>query len=282
TELYDLIAKSEGRTLTIDVRREGQVKSFVVTPEAVPLAGEPGEVRYRIGVEEAAPLVTNVMENSPAQAGGLQAGDRVVRINGQPIYTWMEMVLIVRDHPKTPLHIQVRRGEALVDLTVTPKGESATVDGKKVEIGKVGIAGPGRSMIRLSTPLLSPLHGLLATLSWTELTVVGLYKMIAGEISTKNIGGPITIASISGEAGEQGPSSVIFLIAILSINLGVLNLLPIPILDGGHLLFFTIEAILRRPLGDRQRAIAQQVGLLLLVGIMLFAFWNDIQRLIAG
>jgi regulator of sigma E protease len=105
--------------------------------------------------------------------------------------------------------------------------------------------------------------------------------MIAGEISSKNIGGPLTIANISGEAAAQGVSSVVFLIAILSINLGVLNLLPIPILDGGHLLFFSIEAILRKPLGERQREIAQQVGLLLLVGIMVFAFWNDIERLIA-
>ena len=105
--------------------------------------------------------------------------------------------------------------------------------------------------------------------------------MLTGEISSKNIGGPLTIASISGEAATQGPSSLVFLIAILSINLGVLNLLPIPILDGGHLLFFAIEAVLRKPLGDRQREIAQQVGLLLLVGIMVFAFWNDIERLIS-
>jgi len=86
---------------------------------------------------------------------------------------------------------------------------------------------------------------------------------------------------MSGEAAAQGASSVVFLIAILSINLGVLNLLPIPILDGGHLLFFAIEAILRKPLGERQREIAQQVGLLLLVSIMVFAFWNDIERLIS-
>jgi len=109
--------------------------------------------------------------------------------------------------------------------------------------------------------------------------VVGLYKMIVGDISSKNIGGPLTIAKISGEAASQGPANVIFLIALLSINLGVLNLLPIPILDGGHLLFFLIEGILRKPLGERQREFAQQVGLVLLVGVMIFAFWNDIDRI---
>ena len=124
-------------------------------------------------------------------------------------------------------------------------------------------------------------HGLEATWGWTELTAVGLYKMVVGDISSKNIGGPLTIAKTAGDAAEQGTSSLVFLMAMLSINLGVLNLLPIPILDGGHLLFFFIEAIRRKPLEDRQRELAQQVGLVLLVGIMIFAFWNDIERLIS-
>ena len=153
------------------------------------------------------------------------------------------------------------------------------VNGKSVEVGKIGISGPGRSLVKASSPLFSLYHGLEATWGWTELTAVGIYKMIVGDISSKNIGGPLTIANISGEAASQGASSVVFLIAILSINLGVLNLLPIPILDGGHLFFFLIEAILRKPLGERQRELAQQVGLVLLVGIMIFAFWNDLERL---
>ncbi len=186
-----------------------------------------------------------------------------------------------RDNPNRPLRFQVRRDGALLTLTVTPVPEKAVVDGKPVEVGKIGISGPGRSVVRAANPLVAILRGAEATWGWTELTVVGIYKMLAGEISSKNIGGPLTIANISGEAAAQGTSSVVFLIAILSINLGVLNLLPIPILDGGHLLFFVIEAVLRRPLGERQREIAQQVGLLLLVGIMVFAFWNDIERLIS-
>ena len=96
---------------------------------------------------------------------------------------------------------------------------------------------------------------------------------------TNQVTGPLTIANISGEAASQGASSVVFLIGILSINLGVLNLLPIPILDGGHLLFFLIEGILRKPLGERQRELAQQVGLVLLVGVMIFPFWNDLERI---
>ncbi len=282
TDLLDAIARSNGKTLTLDVRRGKEIKTFVVAPTKTTLkAGDQSEEIYRIGIEETPPVVTGVVAGSPAMEAGFKSGDRVVRISGEDIFTWSQMTTHVRDSANRPLPVQVERDGMLVDLTVIPAAEQATVNGQQTEIGKIGISGPGRSMIRVSTPLLAAWHGLQATWGWTELTVVGLYKMLAGEISSKNIGGPLTIASISGQAGAQGVSSLIFLISILSINLGVLNLLPIPILDGGHLLFFTIEAIIRRPLGDRQREIAQQVGLLLLVGIMLFAFWNDIERLIS-
>ena len=282
TELYDAVAKSTGRPLTLDVRRGGQVKTLVVTPSAATVQENGKDVTvYSLGIEETAPVVTAVMHGSPAMAAGFKEGDRVVAIDGQAIHSWSQMTGIVKDSPNRPLKVEVSRDGRVVALTVTPAMERVVVNGKPVEIGKIGVSGPGRSVIRSSNPLLAVWHGVEATWGWTELTVVGIYKMIAGEISSKNIGGPLTIASISGEAGTQGLSSLVFLIAILSINLGVLNLLPIPILDGGHLLFFLIEAVLRKPLGDRQRELAQQVGLLLLVCIMVFAFWNDIERLIA-
>jgi regulator of sigma E protease len=189
------------------------------------------------------------------------------------------MTGIVKESPDRQLQVEVLREGRRVSLTVTPAVEKAMVNGQSVEVGKIGISGPGRSIMRSSTPLLSLYDGLGATWGWTELTAIGLYKMVVGDISSKNIGGPLTIANISGEAAAQGASSVVFLIAILSINLGVLNLLPIPILDGGHLLFFLIEGILRKPLGERQREIAQQAGLVLLVGVMIFAFWNDLERI---
>ncbi|MGH7229812.1 MAG: RIP metalloprotease RseP, partial [Nitrospiraceae bacterium] len=279
SELADFVAKSNGKPLTIDVRRAGQVRTLVVTPGAMP-GHEKDETAYSIGIEETAPVITAVMAGSPAMAAGFRDGDRVLSIEGQPIRTWGQMTTFVKESPGRPLHFEVTRDGQPLSLTVTPSAEKAVVDGKPVEIGKIGISGPGRSVIRSSGPFMAVFHGLEATWGWTELTLVGIYKMVVGEISRSNIGGPLTIASISGEAASQGASSVVFLIAILSINLGVLNLLPIPILDGGHLLFFGIEAILRKPLRERQREIAQQVGLLLLVGIMVFAFWNDIDRII--
>lgn len=282
TELYEAVAKSNGRPLTLDVRRGDQVKTLVVTPAATTVRDDGKDVTvYSLGIEETAPVVTAVMHGSPAMEAGFQEGDRVVTIDGQAIHSWAQMTGLVKESPNRPLKVEVNRNGTIVTLTVTPALEKTTVNGKPVEIGKIGVSGPGRSLIRSSNPLLAVWDGLEATWGWTELTAVGIYKMIAGEISSKNIGGPLTIASISGEAGAQGMSSLIFLIAILSINLGVLNLLPIPILDGGHLLFFAIEAVMRKPLADRQRELAQQVGLLLLVCIMVFAFWNDIERLIA-
>ncbi len=281
-ELFDAVAKSNGRPLTLDVRRGSQIKTLVVTPAALTIQDDGKDVTvYTLGIEETAPVITAVMPGSPAKDAGFKAGDRVVAIEGQAVHTWSQLTGLVKESPNRPLKVDVSRGGQVLTLTVTPALEKTVVNGKAVEIGKMGVSGPGRSLIRSSNPVLAVWHGLEATWGWTELTVVGIYKMIAGEISSKNIGGPLTIANISGEAGSQGMASVVFLIAILSINLGVLNLLPIPILDGGHLLFFLIEAVLRKPLGDRQRELAQQVGLLLLVFIMVFAFWNDIERLIA-
>jgi len=280
TELLDLVSKSKGQPITLEVRRANQLKSLTVTP--VPITGETPageEPIYTIGVEETPPLVTSVMHGSPASTAGVQPGDRVATIEGQTIYTWAQMTTQVKEHPQKPLQFEVIRDGKRVSLTVTPNAEKVTVNGQTLEVGKIGISGPGRSLMRSDSTAGALYQGLEATWGWTELTAVGLYKMIVGDISSKNIGGPLTIANISGEAASQGASSVVFLIAILSINLGVLNLLPIPILDGGHLLFFLIEGILRKPLGERQREVAQQVGLVLLVGVMIFAFWNDLERI---
>ncbi|HET8580044.1 MAG TPA: RIP metalloprotease RseP [Nitrospiraceae bacterium] len=282
SELLDAVQKSNGKQLTLDVRRDGQIKTILVTPQPTTFHEGGNEVvTYRIGTEDPPPVITAVMSGSPAMVAGLKEGDRVVSIEGRDIQTWSQMTGLVKESPNRPLRFEVMRDGQRVSLTVTPTVEKVVINGKPLEVGKIGISGPtGRSIIRAPSPLLAAFHGIQATWGWTELTVVGIYKMVAGEISSRNIGGPLTIANVSAEAAAQGASYYVFLIAVLSINLGVLNLLPIPILDGGHLLFFAIEAILRRPLGERQREIAQQVGLLLLVGIMVFAFWNDIERVI--
>lgn len=278
-DLYAILAESQGEPLTIEVVRNGTVKVLRVTPEARTIPGQSKPV-YVLGIEEPAPVVTAVLPNSPAEAAGLAVGDRIIEIEGHPIHTWSEMTKLVQSNPNRPLQFVVVRDGERRTLTVTPAAKTITVDGERQTIGRIGIMGPGRPAMQSESVLLAPWDGLKATWAWCELTVVGVYKMLVGEISTKNIGGPIMIASVSGEAAEQGLSNVIFLIAILSINLGILNLLPIPILDGGHLFFFAYEAIAGRPMGERQREIAQQIGFALLISIMLYAFWNDFMRLL--
>lgn len=279
-ELLDAAAKGKGAPLNLEILRDGRTETLTITP--IPTPGQTStseEAGYYLGIEEVPPIVNEVVPGKPAAAAGFKEGDRVLSIEGTPIHTWTQMTGLVKENPGKPLHVEVLRENHRVSLTVTPARETSTVNGQTVEVGKIGIAGPDRSLMKSANPLAAAYNGLEATWKWTELTVIGLYKMIIGDISSKNIGGPLTIAKISGEAAAQGPSNVIFLIALLSINLGVLNLLPIPILDGGHLLFFLIEGILRKPLGERQREVAQQVGLVLLVGVMIFAFWNDLERI---
>lgn len=279
-ELLDATAKGNGAPLTLEVLRDGHLVTLTITPIPSPEKSSKDDApAYYLGIEEIPPVVNEVVPGKPAAAAGFKESDRVLSIEGKPIHTWTEMTGIVKESPGKTLHVDVLREGHRVSLEVTPTAETATLNGKSVQIGKIGIAGPDRSLMRSLNPLAALYDGLEATWKWTELTFVGLYKVIVGDISSKNIGGPLAIAKISGEAGAQGPSNLLFLIALLSINLGVLNLLPIPILDGGHLLFFLIEGILRKPLGERQRELAQQVGLVLLVGVMIFAFWNDLERI---
>ncbi len=279
-ELLDATAKGNGAPMTLEVLRDGRTETLTLTPIPSPGPAPKGEgAAYYLGIEEIPPIVNEVVPGKPAAAAGFREGDRVLTIEGTQIHTWTQMTGLVKESPGKTLHVEVLRENKRVSLTVTPSAETATVNGQSVQIGKIGIAGPDRSLMKSSNPLMALYNGLEATWKWTDLTITGLYKMVVGDISSKNIGGPLTIAKISGEAAAQGPSNVVFLIALLSINLGVLNLLPIPILDGGHLLFFLIEGILRKPLGERQRELAQQVGLVLLVGVMVFAFWNDLERI---
>ncbi len=285
SDVHAALATSDGRAVTVEVRRGDTLHTVVVTPErdAPPTLHDldsETKTRYVIGIEDAPPMVTSVMPNMPAETAGFQDGDRVLAIQGKPIQTWSQMTSLIRAHPETPLTVRVDRAGAILTLTITPEPHQISENGRPATIGKIGVMGSGRTVIRAASPFTAVWRGAQATWGWSELTVIGIYKMLTGEISSKNIGGPIMIASASGAAAERGFPDLMFLAAILSINLGILNLLPIPILDGGHLFFFACEAVLRRPLAERHREMTQHVGILLLVGIMLFAFFNDIQRLL--
>ncbi|MEE8125970.1 MAG: RIP metalloprotease RseP [Nitrospirales bacterium] len=279
-ELYQTIGQTHGRPLTLDLIRGDSVKTVIITPTVKVNPENPDNPQYVLGIEDHAPVVGGVIPATPAMDSGLEKDDRIIQINDIPIATWSQMTEIVRKSAGIPLQMQVDRQGTILVLSITPEAQTVTgPDGEQQSIGRIGIKlSGGGTVIQVTSWFLAPLEGLRATWEWCELTLVGLYKLLTGEISSKNLGGPLMIASVSGEQAKQGLSSLLWLIAILSINLGILNLLPIPILDGGHLFFFACEAVLGRPLEDRSRELAQQIGLVLLVFLMVFATWNDISR----
>ena len=282
-ELYAILDKTHGRPVTLDVLRDNSAKTFIVTPTIQVNEDNPEDTPiYLLGIEDHPPVVGKVMPDTPAMASGLQPDDRIVHINETPIVTWSQMTDIVRKSSGIPLTMKIERKGAPLTVSITPEAHTATsANGETLSIGRIGIQISGRgTVLRSASWYLAPWDGLIATWEWCELTVRGIAKLVTGEISSKNIGGPLMIASVSGDHGEQGLGAIMWLIAILSINLGILNLLPIPVLDGGHLFFFSCEAILGRPLQERSREIAQQAGIVVLFCLMGFAFWNDINRLL--
>src|SRR3989475_12621072 len=235
---------------------------------------------FRSSFADLASNVEAVVPDSPAEAAGLRKGDKICRIGRKRIPTWNEMTGIVKRNPGTPLPLIVERDGRTEKLTITPAvRKERLADGTEIEIGQIGITKTNRAILRSENVLMAPVDGFMATWGWTKLTIVGIAKMVTREISADNIGGPLTIAKISGDAPPQGFSNYSFLIAILTINLGVLNLLPIPVLDGGHLAFFAIETVKRRPPSIRSRELAPHVGIFLLICLMLYAFRNDILNL---
>jgi regulator of sigma E protease len=173
------------------------------------------------------------------------------------------------------------RQDREIDTTVQPsKRETKNVFGETQETYVIGIA--SEPAIERGNPLLAIGQAFYKTGEYSVVTLIGLFKMITGDLSPKNLGGPLLIAQMAGQQAREGLANFFFFVAMLSINLGVLNLLPIPVLDGGHLFFFLLEWVLGRPVGIRQRERAQQIGVVLLILVMAYAFYNDISRFFEG
>ncbi len=220
-----------------------------------------------------------VQPGSAAEAAGLKKGDRVTAIDGQAVRTWDEMVVIVRESPGKPLRFAVEREGRQIDLTVTPElKKTQTLFREEVQVGQIGVMNGGVFVTEQADPFSAIGRGAADTWRWSVLVVTGIVKMIQGTVPVSDIGGPIFIAHMSGQAAQAGVMSLLIFVAIISINLAIINLFPIPILDGGHLLFLAIEGIRRKPLNLRMQEVAQQVGLFLIIGLIIFAFYNDLSR----
>ncbi|OEU50555.1 MAG: RIP metalloprotease RseP [Desulfobacterales bacterium S3730MH5] len=227
------------------------------------------------------PEVGEIQKEMPAYEGGIRKGDRIVSIDGKPVTRWDEMADLIRQSSGHSLGVEVLRNNSTVLLKVVPKlASSQNLFGEKVEKYVIGISPSGAVTTKRLNPFQSAAHGVLETWRIAKFTVLAIGKIIAGTISAKTLGGPIMIAQLAGQQAEAGIINLIFFIALLSVNLGIINLLPIPVLDGGHLLFFFIEAISRRPVNLKVREVAHQVGIFALILLMIYIFYNDIARIL--
>lgn len=240
-------------------------------------------VAFGVLVPTDKPVIGGVLEGRPAAEAGLRSGDRVVAVDGTPVSTWQEMAAAINGSGGRPIALTVaREGEPTRTVTVVPRQEAPqNVFGEPLPGNRRYVIGvqPSAEFARVP-PGEAVWVGVQETVGLTGLTVQALIKLVQGKISASTIGGPLLIGEQTIRQAEQGVASLIRFMALLSINLGVLNLLPVPVLDGGHLVFFVIEMITRRPVSVRTREIAQQVGLSLLILLMGFALFNDIMRLL--
>ena len=217
----------------------------------------------------------------PAQAAGLKSGDKLLAMNDQPIGDWQQVVDWVRVRPGARVVLRVEREGAVVDIPVTlaVRGEGKAATGY-LGAGVKGVDWPPAMVREVSFgPIAAIGEGARRTWTMSVLTLDSLKKMLFGELSVKNLSGPITIAKVAGASAQSGVADFLNFLAYLSISLGVLNLLPIPVLDGGHLLFYLIEWVRGRPLSDRVQGWGMQIGISLVVGVMLLALINDLGRL---
>lgn len=226
--------------------------------------------------------VGGVMPDMPAARAGLEAGDVVTAVGDRPINTWDELSAAIRASGGAPVRVVLDRHGERVEATVAPESKpDKNIFGEVVgEAYVIGIE-RGYEQVRVG-PITAVVDGARQTIWWIGTLILSVIKILQGRIPAQDIGGPILIVQAAGQQAQIGFESLLLFTAVISINLGILNLLPIPILDGGHLLFFLVEAVMRRPLDVRHREIAQQVGLVILIALMAFAFYNDILRVIGG
>ncbi|MBM4300719.1 MAG: RIP metalloprotease RseP [Deltaproteobacteria bacterium] len=225
--------------------------------------------------------IGGVKEGSPAAQAGLLKGDQILSVGGESVSRWEDLSVKIRQSVEHPLTLSVRRGDRDFQVQVTPQRmETADIFGGKVSAMIIGVSSGDHPAVEHVGPIRALGQGVFYTGRLTWLTVESLYKLVAREVPLKSLGGPILIAQVAGRQAEMGVSYLVQFMAALSVNLFLLNLLPIPVLDGGHLFFFTLEAIRGKPMPLKHREMAQGLGLMLLLALMILVFYQDILRLV--
>ena len=231
------------------------------------------------------PVIGKLVDAGEAQRAGLKAGDKILRANGVLIKVWSELVEIIRTHPNQSVPLEIQRGEVTLTLAVVP--QAAQEAGKSV--GKIGVApqvNEAEWQAMFTDVVYSPAEAVSEAVRKTwQTSVISLkmmFKMVMGEISAKNISGPITIADYAGQSAGMGIAAYLGFLALISISLGVMNLLPIPLLDGGHLLYYAAELLKGSPVSEQAWEVGQKIGIAILGTLMTFAIFNDVNRLFSS
>ena len=275
--VQDLVATSAGEGLRFEF--EGR------DPLVVPIHHDDLDERLELTLALRPwrlPVIGGVAPESPAAAAGIQPGDTIVAADGVPLVQWWDLVPRLTGSPDRPVGLEVGRAGGRVAITVTPRGEIVTGGGTRRTVGRIGVEvaqelrreplGPGGALR----------HGLELTGAASTQIVRTVRGMITGRVSTREVGGPILIGQLAGQAARSGWEAFLGFMALISVNLAVLNLLPIPVLDGGQFLFLLAEGVRRRPLSKPLRERLTTVGVALLLMLMVLVFWNDISRLVGG
>lgn len=275
--------KIEGRNA------QGEQLTHVLDMRGLEASELDGEFLGKLGLQLHQPLVLPVIgklaEDGVGKQAGLQPGDVILHANGRALQHWSELVEVVRMHPGMAVRLDIRRGEQSFSMTVVPQA----VDEGGKSVGKIGAA-PQVDKAEWEAMLTEVSYGPLAAFgqalrkTWETsiLSLKMLGKMVLGEVSMKNLSGPITIADYAGQSAEMGLAAYLGFLALISVSLGVLNLLPIPLLDGGHLLYYAAELAKGSPVSEQAWELGQRIGIALLGTLMVFALYNDITRLISG
>jgi regulator of sigma E protease len=235
------------------------------------------------GLPVLVPEIGGVMPDTPAQKAGLMKGDRIVEIDGVPVDQWDQMTDTIHKNPEKTLNIKIKRDDSSFELSIRPEKKVVKdVFGEPKSVGLIGIKPSGNTFLKRENVADAFTDSVARTGEISVLTLESIVKLIQRVIPMDTVGGPILIVQMAGEQASKGFLNFFVFMAIININLGVLNLLPIPILDGGHILFMCIEAVRRKPLSEKVIALSQKIGLAILLSLMAFVIYNDFMRLITG
>jgi len=235
---------------------------------------------YMYGLPNLIPVIGEMPPDSAARAAGLVAGDKITALNGKGITYWDQIKPIIKESAGSEIEVRILRGQEEKVFLVKPKlSKAKNIFGEEESTYLLGVSPAGKVVIERKNPLMAMISSIDKTWEISKLTLISVVKMIEGVISPRTLGGPIFIAQVAGDQVKEGIIPFILFMAILSINLGVINLFPIPVLDGGHIFFYIIEIVTRREIPLKIKEISQQIGFVVLLMLMLFVIMIDIERL---